>query len=488
MANSDWIPRYIKRNYNFAVGEKLTAQELNAILNLLVSTSDYNSSWLKYLVDHGITEAATSIDPDTMKNIIQAAVEEWINTNLGGVLRQTPKYLNSPKVCIVSTSGLAADVTTGLALFPPVTGIGNWSQCVTPGLVGQNVAYPTLYQLTTLKATGVSLVAEGYMASDVTVMTEAQLQEEMQRCKTWYATNNYENNIRRMFDTIAPSASSRSKAAAELMAEYSGVSLYAADEFGYNEAPSWLDNNYIPRVLSYSKLTDLADNSETFEAMIAANGFIVLGVDLQNDSSVAIAAALDMLAEKDSIIYLSLSGLIDELDSMIAQSLSTFKIDSLNADGVSGEELYIHWEQPAGNWNTVQLDTVLNISSSVIANTAAIAAETSARESADLAVASAAAADTAVVQAALDTFETTATAALSTLETNISTAASKVGAAAAPSTGNSYIVGTTPADTPQVSYTTAAYVDADGLLHDEGKPFCRVDSFNVGTGVLKLTV
>lgn len=64
-----WIPNYIRRDINYKAHEILTAKEFNALLNLLITQGDYNSSWLEYLQNEGIPQAIADLSGDQIEKL-----------------------------------------------------------------------------------------------------------------------------------------------------------------------------------------------------------------------------------------------------------------------------------------------------------------------------------------------------------------------------------------------------------------------------------
>ena len=83
-----WIPNYIRRDINYKPRDILTAQEYNAILNLLISQGDYNSSWLEYLQNDAIPEAISEIGEEEIEEVLTQAVREAIDELAASVVNK----------------------------------------------------------------------------------------------------------------------------------------------------------------------------------------------------------------------------------------------------------------------------------------------------------------------------------------------------------------------------------------------------------------
>lgn len=185
-----WIPNYIKRDINYKPRDILTAQEYNAILNLLISQGDYNSSWLEYLQNDAIPEAIREIGEEEIEEVLTNAVREAIAELAASVVNKTSAQLNSPMLSILNigqhNTGIAALRT--LLVNKEFTA----TYAIATGLVGTTSAYPSLAQLNTLKNEGNDIVA---YSTDGASMSAATAEAAATAAHEFLSTNSFDTNL-----------------------------------------------------------------------------------------------------------------------------------------------------------------------------------------------------------------------------------------------------------------------------------------------------
>ena len=166
-----WIPNYIKRNIGYRPKDVLTAQEYNAILNLIIAQGDYNSSWLEYLQEEGIPDAVAEIGIEEIEAVLTEVVRQELNALAHQVNNKTSGQLNAPAVSILNTGIQIAPWQALVYMLEdkhvPCT------LSVATNLVGTSTAYPTLEQINTIREHGFDFVAYSTDAATVTDETAA---------------------------------------------------------------------------------------------------------------------------------------------------------------------------------------------------------------------------------------------------------------------------------------------------------------------------
>ena len=164
-----WIPNYIKREIKYNPRDILSAQEYNAILNLLISQGDYNSSWLDYMQNEAIPEAIRDIGIEEIEEVLTNVVREEIDALAASVVNKTSRQLNYPMFTLLNigqgVSGIAGLRTLLTAKYFKAT------YAIATNLVGSTSAYCSLAQLNTLKSENNDIVAYSTDGATVTTAT-----------------------------------------------------------------------------------------------------------------------------------------------------------------------------------------------------------------------------------------------------------------------------------------------------------------------------
>ena len=89
--STEWIPNFIRRTINYNPHDILSAQEYNAILNLIISQGDYNSAWLEYLQTEGIPDAIRELSIEQITEAITVAVQAELAALSASVSNKTSR-------------------------------------------------------------------------------------------------------------------------------------------------------------------------------------------------------------------------------------------------------------------------------------------------------------------------------------------------------------------------------------------------------------
>lgn len=169
--STQFIPNFIRRTMEYRPNDILTAQEYNAILNLLITQGDYNSEWLEYLQTEAIPEAIQDLSAEAIAAAISQAVQEEIASLTASVSNKTSAQLNNPAITILNIGTQYDGIADLKALLDTKNLYATYA--VATNLIGANPAYPTIAQLTALKTAGNDIVAYGTDGSPLTPGTAA---------------------------------------------------------------------------------------------------------------------------------------------------------------------------------------------------------------------------------------------------------------------------------------------------------------------------
>ena len=185
MANN-WIPNYIRKNMDYQPHEVLTAKEFNAILNLLITQGDYNSSWLYYLQTEGIPDAVAELSIEEIQQAISVVVREELAALAASVVNKTSAHLNAPVFSFLNLS-IQADMSEFRTLLESHNLVGDF--CIATNLVGLSAAYPTLLTLQAMQVAGHKIVPVGVDGSSFETLTEEQVAAIVADAAQYMATN-----------------------------------------------------------------------------------------------------------------------------------------------------------------------------------------------------------------------------------------------------------------------------------------------------------
>ena len=335
--STQWIPNYIRRNIDYHPNEILTAQEYNAILNLLIAQGDYNSEWLDYLQTDAIPEAIADISAEEIAAAISTAVTQAINALAASVINKTSAQLNNPAVTILNVGAQYSGIAALKTLLDSKSLVATYA--VPVNLVGQS-AYPTLAQLTALKTAGSDIVAYG---TDGTALTDSTAAAIANACKTFVETNGFNTNV-----FVYPSGNADPDVT-EIVGNIfrfatnsalSGVDVVHPEYFYYTEGPAVFNN--IP-VLQWDNTVDIQDVKDYIDNIVDNNYYSIIQIDTDAASYNAtdFEAVLDYIKTKESMQYpAKISDEMNIIAGTIANRLTILEgvyITEENGD------LYLNW-------------------------------------------------------------------------------------------------------------------------------------------------
>lgn len=297
--STQWIPNYIRRNMDYHPNEILTAQEYNAILNLLIAQGDYNSEWLDYLQTDAIPEAIADISAAEIAAAISTAVTQAINALAASVVNKTCLQLNDPAVTILNVGAQYTGIAALKTLLDSKSLTATYA--VPVNLIGQT-AYPTLAQLNALKTAGNDIVACG---TDGTALTDSTAETIASACKTFVTTNGFNTDV-----FVYPAGTSDTdvidivgnhfKFAANSGTIGTGV---VEPEYYYLTAEVQRLCN-IP-VIEWDNTVDIEDIKDYIDAVVDNNEYVIIQVntDAASYDATDFEAVLDYIQTKDSMTY-----------------------------------------------------------------------------------------------------------------------------------------------------------------------------------------
>ena len=278
---TQWIPNYIKRNMQYNPKDVLTAQEYNAILNLLITQGDYNSSWLDYMQTEAIPDAIREIGIDEITEVLTEVVQEQIAALAAASVNKTSEQLNYPMVTILNTGLQMAGITALKTLLDAKELKATY--CCATNLVGFSAAYPNSTDGATLTAaTATAAVASAYefmynngFDIDSFVYPNGNSSDDV--CNIVHETFHYAVNITES-GLIVPNG---------ILADS------PADVLGNLS------------VIQYDSTVTVADVKDAIDDAIQHNKYMILEVnaDSANFDATGLGTILDYLKSKNGIVY-----------------------------------------------------------------------------------------------------------------------------------------------------------------------------------------
>ena len=331
-----WIPNYIKREIKYNPRDILSAQEYNAILNLLISQGDYNSSWLEYLQNDALPEAIRDIGMDEIEEVLSTIVREEIDALAAAVVNKTSRQLNNPMFTLLNigqtVSGIAALRTLLTAKSFKAT------YAIATNLVGTTSSYSTLGQLNTLKSEGNDIVA---YSTDGATVTPSTVESVTQSAYSFMNINDFDKDV-----FVYPNGNSDTTVRDAVCARFDyAVNMISAgliDPDGLTaHAPSSLVGNL--KVVVCDSTTTLADLKEFVDDAVQYNEYLIMLIDTdsENYDAALLSDILDYTFSKSGIMYPnSIPAAMHEIHETIGNLLE--ELDGVYITTVNGEK-YLNW-------------------------------------------------------------------------------------------------------------------------------------------------
>ena len=331
-----WIPNYIKRNINYNPRDILSAQEYNAILNLLISQGDYNSSWLDYMQNEAIPEAIRDIGEEEIEEVLTEVIQQEISALAASVINKTSRQLNYPMFTLLNigqnVSGIAGLRTLLTAKYFKAT------YAIATNLVGTTSAYSTLGQLNTLKSEGNDIVAYSTDGATVTTATAETVvpaaynymdEHDFDTDVFVYPNGNASTDVR---DTVCETF--------KYAVNMTSAGLIDPDGLGAHAPASLLGNL---KVVVCDDTATLDDLKEFVDDAIQYNEYLIMLIDTDsaNYDVALLSDILDYTFSKSGIMYPdSIPAAMHEIHETIGNLLE--ELDGVYITTVNGEK-YLNW-------------------------------------------------------------------------------------------------------------------------------------------------
>lgn len=333
---TQWIPNYIKRSIDYKPNYVLSAQEYNAILNLIISQGDYNSSWLEYLQNDAIPEAIRDIGIEEIEEVLTDAVQAAIDALAASVVNKTSRQLNNPMFTLLNigqgVSGIAALRTLLISKSFKAT------YAIATNLIGSTSAYSTLGQLNTLKSEGNDIVAYSTDGTSITTSTvdtvvpaafEYMDEHDFDSDVFVYPNGNSDATVR---DTVCETFRYAVNMSSSGLVDPEGLSEHASSSLFGNI-----------RTVICDSTTTLADLKEFVDDAVQYNEYLILLIDTDSENYDAslLGDILDYVFSKSGILYPdSISDAMGAIHETIGNLL--LELDGVYITTVNGNK-YLNW-------------------------------------------------------------------------------------------------------------------------------------------------
>lgn len=336
-----WIPKFIKKIFEYKALELITPEEFNSILNLLVAQGDYNAAWLDYLTTVGIPDALVNLNKEVIAQAITETVQEAIAALSASVTNKTSAKLQQPMFVFIDESPTVS-ANSFRTLLSEKGIVGCLS--VYPGLVGSTGAYTSLADLQAATLAGFEVVPHGWTTApleDGTVMTV------LTNIKN-YITANALTAGTPSFMYTAGAITPVIELTTELLFKYGLKAMHGtfdSDNFDAGAISTVLINT-----------TNTATSSAILNAIenaVLNNNAVIFRVDSSaaTYSAVELSAVIEQIKAMTGVSIGRVSDLLLQSEVTINNRLKNlesahvgWEINYKDADGVDSNEPYIHWE------------------------------------------------------------------------------------------------------------------------------------------------
>lgn len=333
--STQWIPNFIRKSMNYKPNEILTAQEYNAILNLLIAQGDYNSEWLQYLQEDAIPEALQDLSAEAIAEAIGQAVQREIASLTASVTNKTSIQLNNPAVTILNVGLQYTGMSDLKTLLDSKNLHATYAAAV--NLVGNNSAYPTIAQLLALKNDGNDIVAYG---TDGTKLTPATAETVVNTAYNFMQLNGFST------DTFIYPLGNDDADIAQTVASKFNVAANVSNEALVDPAHYPLtafDNFYDIPIITWNNTVDVEDIKGYIDTIVEENKYMILQIntDLSSYEETKFEQIVDYMLTKSSMEYpASIFSEAYKMMTTIGNRLAI--LEGVYTTQVDGEK-YINW-------------------------------------------------------------------------------------------------------------------------------------------------
>ena len=329
-----WIPNYIRRDINYKAHEILTAKEFNALLNLLITQGDYNSSWLEYLQNEGIPQAIADLSGDQIEKALTEAVAAELASLAASVVNKTAAHLNAPTFSFLNLS-TQADMSDFRTVMEEYGIRGNF--CVATNLIGLSATYPSLLTLQAMRVAGHEILPVGTDGSSFDRLAVNEIEDIVANAKAYM-----QRNIADVDVFVYPGGTTSEDVQQGVSSAYTYAVNIASDDKVVDSDLIRFNNLRLQIPVIYlSANSTLASAQVYIDAAIANNLFCIVAVDTSKTEydENALREVLDYLKTQSGIRYKTISTALSDCEETINNQLKDL-YDQVSAERVAR----VNWE------------------------------------------------------------------------------------------------------------------------------------------------
>ena len=330
-----WIPNYIRRDINYKAHEILTAKEFNALLNLLITQGDYNSSWLEYLQNEGIPQAIADLSGDQIEKALTEAVAAELASLAASVVNKTAAHLNAPTFSFLNLS-TQADMSDFRTVMEEYGIRGNF--CVATNLIGLSATYPSLLTVQSMRVAGHEILPVGTDGSSFDRLGVNEIEDIVANAKAYM-----QRNIADVDVFVYPGGSNSEDVQQGVSSAYTYAVNIASDDKVVDSDLIRFNNLRLQIPVIYlSANSTLASAQVYIDAAIANNLFCIVAVDTSKTEydENALREVLDYLKTQSGIRYKTISTALSDCEETINNQLKDL-YDQITAERVAR----VNWEE-----------------------------------------------------------------------------------------------------------------------------------------------
>ena len=330
-----WIPNYIRRDINYKAHEILTAKEFNALLNLLITQGDYNSSWLEYLQNEGIPQAIADLSGDQIEKALTEAVAAELASLAASVVNKTAAHLNAPTFSFLNLS-TQADMSDFRTVMEEYGIRGNF--CVATNLIGLSATYPSLLTVQSMRVAGHEILPVGTDGSSFDRLGVNEIEDIVANAKAYM-----QRNIADVDVFVYPGGSNSEDVQQGVSSAYTYAVNIASDDKVVDSDLIRFNNLRLQIPVIYlSANSTLASAQVYIDSAIANNLFCIVAVDTSKTEydENALREVLDYLKTQAGIRYKTISKALSDCEKTINNQLKDL-YDQVAAERVAR----VNWEE-----------------------------------------------------------------------------------------------------------------------------------------------
>lgn len=330
-----WIPNYIRRDINYKAHEILTAKEFNALLNLLITQGDYNSSWLEYLQNEGIPQAIADLSGDQIEKALTEAVAAELASLAASVVNKTAAHLNAPTFSFLNLS-TQADMSDFRTVMEEYGIRGNF--CVATNLIGLSATYPSLLTVQSMRVAGHEILPVGTDGSSFDRLEVNEIEDIVANAKAYMQSNIADVDV-----FVYPGGTTSENVQQGVSSAYTYAVNIASDDKVVDSDLIRFNNLRLQIPVIYlSANSTLASAQVYIDAAIANNLFCIVAVDTSKTEydENALREVLDYLKTQSGIRYKTISTALSDCEETINNQLKDL-YDQITAERVAR----VNWEE-----------------------------------------------------------------------------------------------------------------------------------------------